>query len=62
MASNVKKEDRASLNVSKETRDRFMTFLADLIGEKRKLLCQDDAVNMLLDEGEAKLTKEKNEK
>ena len=45
----MKKEDRASLSVSKATRERVMLYLTSLIGERRELLTQDDAVNAAMD-------------
>ena len=44
----MKKEERSSISISKDTRDRFMTHLAELIGERRQVLTQDEAVNVLL--------------
>ena len=49
----MKKEDRSSLSVSNATRERFMSYLTNLIGKRGELLTQDDAVNELLDIAEA---------
>jgi hypothetical protein len=49
MKENVKKEDRASLSVSRATRERVMSYLTSLIGERGQLLTQDDAVKEMLD-------------
>lgn len=38
-----------SLRVTKDTRDRVMSYLASLIGERGKMLTQDDAVNAAMD-------------
>ncbi len=45
----MKREDRASISVSKGTRERFTFYLARLIGERCQSLTQDDAMNALLD-------------
>ncbi|MGA7075623.1 MAG: hypothetical protein WBZ42_03625 [Halobacteriota archaeon] len=55
----MKKEERTSISVSKDTRDRFMTYLAELIGERKRVLTQDEVENVLLDCGEAALQKER---
>jgi len=45
MNSGAEKKERASISVSKATRDRFMSYLARLIGKRGLLLTQDDAIN-----------------
>ena len=45
----MKREDRASVSVSKATRERFTLYLARLIEERCQLLTHDDAINALLD-------------
>jgi hypothetical protein len=45
----MKRENRASISVSKATRERFTFYLARLIGERCQPLTQDDAMNALLD-------------
>jgi len=47
--SGAEKKERASISVSKATRDRFTSYLARLIGKRGVLLTQDDAINALLD-------------
>ena len=49
MSHVMKKEDRASLSVSKDTHKRFMRYLTRLIGKRGQLLTHDDAGNNLLD-------------
>jgi predicted component of type VI protein secretion system len=53
----MKKEERASINVSKDTRDRFMKYVANLIGLREQLVTQDEAVNEALNCAEAALRK-----
>jgi|GEM_PF-3671470 hypothetical protein len=57
IANNVRKDERSSISISKETRDRFMTHLADLIGEAKQVITQDEAVNILLTCSEQALRK-----
>jgi hypothetical protein len=45
----MKKEDTTSLRVTKDTRDRVMNYLTVLIGERGKLLTQDDVINAAMD-------------
>ena len=55
----MKQEDRSSLSVSKDTRARFMKYLANLIGQREQVITQDAAVNAALDAAEAALPKER---
>jgi predicted component of type VI protein secretion system len=55
----TKKEDRASLNVSKDTRDEFMSYLAALIGQRGEMITQDEAVKEMLIHARTALAKER---
>jgi hypothetical protein len=53
----MKRQETASLRVSKDTRERVMSYLTSLIGERGQLLTQDDAVKEMLDCVERKRNK-----
>ena len=59
MQEEMKKEERASLSVTKDTRDRVMDYLTLLIGERRQLLTQDDVIKELLDCAERERSRKK---
>lgn len=45
----MKKEDRASLSVSKQTRERFLNLMFELQAVKKRRMNQDDVLSLLLD-------------
>jgi hypothetical protein len=55
----IPKDQRASLHVSKTTRDRIMFCLTTLIGERNQLVTADDVVNEMAECFEAKRSRKK---